>query len=405
MDAPPTAGQPKTLYVGNLDPSVTEELIMALFGQMGPVKGCKIIREMAHFNPNAANGYPPQPPDPYAFVEFANHDAALAALTAMNKRQCMNRELRVNWAANSGGVGAGSGGGHGGGHGGMGGGGGPKHQQKVDTSSHHHIFVGDLSPEIETETLRNAFAPFGEISDCRVVRDPTTLKSKGYGFCSFVKKEDAQTAIEQMNGQFLGSRSIRTNWATRKPPPLGGGGGNSYGDHSKGHGKPLDYDTVFNQASEMNHTVYVGGLAESDDNQIRRAFSTFGRIQEVRYFKDKGYAFVRFDNKESACNAIVALNMTEISGSTVKCSWGKEGGGNPQPHGGYGGPPPHHQGGYPPHGGYGGYQGGQQFYHQQPPQQYMYPPQQGYMMAHGGNQGGYYQQNPYDYQAAGGYGQ
>ena len=41
---------------------------------------------------------------------------------------------------------------------------------KQDTSLHHHIFVGDLSPEIDTETLRNAFAPFGEISDCRVVR-------------------------------------------------------------------------------------------------------------------------------------------------------------------------------------------------------------------------------------------
>jgi len=46
---------------------------------------------------------------------------------------------------------------------------------------HYHIFVGDLSPEIETQTLREAFLPFGEISDCRVVRDPQTLKSKGYG--------------------------------------------------------------------------------------------------------------------------------------------------------------------------------------------------------------------------------
>ena len=34
---------------------------------------------------------------------------------------------------------------------------------------------------------------------------------------------------------------------------------------------------------------------------------------QVRYFKDKGYAFVRFDNKESACNAIVALHLTEVS--------------------------------------------------------------------------------------------
>ena len=38
-------GGPKTLYVGNLHPEVTEHLLLALFGQIGPVKGCKIIRE------------------------------------------------------------------------------------------------------------------------------------------------------------------------------------------------------------------------------------------------------------------------------------------------------------------------------------------------------------------------
>ena len=54
--------------------------------------------------------------------------------------------------------------------------------------------------------------------DCRVVRDPQTLKSKGYGFVSFMKKVEAENAIALMNGQWLGSRSIRTNWATRKPP-------------------------------------------------------------------------------------------------------------------------------------------------------------------------------------------
>ena len=73
----------KTLYVGNLDHSVTEELILALFGQIGPVKGCKIIRE-------------PGGGDPYCFVEFTNHPAASAALTAMNRRICLGKEMKVN---------------------------------------------------------------------------------------------------------------------------------------------------------------------------------------------------------------------------------------------------------------------------------------------------------------------
>ena len=173
---------PRTLYVGNLDPSVTEDLILALFGQIGPCKGCKIICEPGN--------------DPYAFVEFADHGSAQAALMAMNKRMCLGREMKVNWATS------------------------PGNQPKQDTSKHFHIFVGDLSPDIEAHQLREAFAPFGQISDCKIIRDPQTLKSKGYGFVSFVKKEDAETAIGAMNGQWIGSRAIRTNWATRKPPAL-----------------------------------------------------------------------------------------------------------------------------------------------------------------------------------------
>ena len=74
----------------------------------------------------------------------------------------------------------------------------------------------------------------------------------------------------------------------------------------------------------MNFTVYCGGISDSDENTIRAAFSPYGRILEIRYFRDKGYAFVRYDNKVSACSAIVAINGTDIGSSSVKCSWGKE---------------------------------------------------------------------------------
>ncbi len=137
----------------------------------------------------------------------------------------------------------------------------------------------------------------------------------------------------QMNGQWLGSRAIRTNWATRKPPGFGGGGGTGRNDALGGGAReirPLNYDVVFSQASAANCTVYCGGLLNGDDDLIRRTFSPFGRIMEVRYFRDKGYAFIRYDNKESACNAIVAVHGTEVNNSTVKCSWGKENGGHPQ---------------------------------------------------------------------------
>ncbi|XP_034662180.1 nucleolysin TIA-1 isoform X2 [Drosophila subobscura] len=199
-----------------------------------------------------------------------------------------------------------------------------QHQQMVGSNSkpeQFHIFVGDLSAEIETQQLKDAFTPFGEISDCRVVRDPQTLKSKGYGFVSFVKKSEAETAITAMNGQWLGSRSIRTNWATRKPPAT----------KADMNAKPLTFDEVYNQSSPTNCTVYCGGINGAlsgflNEEILQKTFSPYGTIQEIRVFKDKGYAFVRFSTKEAATHAIVAVNNTEINQQPVKCAWGKESG-------------------------------------------------------------------------------
>ncbi|XP_046455216.1 nucleolysin TIA-1-like isoform X1 [Daphnia pulex] len=188
-----------------------------------------------------------------------------------------------------------------------------------NSNEHFHIFVGDLSPEIETHTLRDAFAAFGEISDCRVVRDPQTLKSKGYGFVSFVKKSDAENAIAGMNGQWLGTRAIRTNWATRKPPAPKDGAFFSAGS------KPMSYEEVFGQSSSTNCTVYCGNLAQgSTEEALQKIFGPYGQIQEIRVFKDKGYAFIRFASKESATQAIVSVHNTDLNGQNVKCSWGKE---------------------------------------------------------------------------------
>lgn len=276
---------PKTLYVGSLDPSVTEELLCTLFSQMGVVKSCKIIREASN--------------DPYAFIEYANHQSAQTALAAMNKRMFLKKEIKVNWATS------------------------PGNQPKTDTSQHHHIFVGDLSPEIETETLREAFAPFGEISNCRIVRDPQTLKSRGYAFVSFVKKAEAENAIAMMNGQWLGSRSIRTNWSTRKPP--------APRENAKGikSGKPPAFEDIYNNTSPTNTTVYCGGFPQNaiTEDLIQKHFAQFGHILDTRVFKDKGYAFIRFASKESAARAIEGTHNSEVQGYPVKCYWGKENGG------------------------------------------------------------------------------
>ncbi|KAG1669457.1 Nucleolysin TIAR [Nymphon striatum] len=130
---------------------------------------------------------------------------------------------------------------------------------------------------------------------------------------------EAEAAMQSMNGQWLAGRAIRTNWATRKPPaPRSAGDGNS---------KPLTFDEVYNQSSPTNCTVYCGGISQGlSDDIMHKTFSQFGPIQEIRVFKDKGYAFIRFATKESATHAIVSVHNTDVNGQGVKCSWGKESG-------------------------------------------------------------------------------
>ncbi|XP_069799026.1 cytotoxic granule associated RNA binding protein TIA1 isoform X2 [Dendropsophus ebraccatus] len=241
--------------------------------------------------------------DPYCFVEFFEHRHAAASLAAMNGRKIMGKEVKVNWATT------------------------PSSQKKDANSSsvvstlrsqdHFHVFVGDLSPEITTDDIKAAFGPFGRISDARVVKDMTTGKSKGYGFVSFFNKWDAENAIAQMGGQWLGGRQIRTNWATRKPPAPK----STYESNTK----QLSYEEVVNQSSPSNCTVYCGGVTSGLTEQLmRQTFSPFGQIMEVRVFPDKGYSFVRFSAHESAAHAIVSVNGTTIEGHVVKCYWGKE---------------------------------------------------------------------------------
>lgn len=149
------------------------------------------------------------------------------------------------------------------------------------------------------------------------MKDPQTLVHKGYGFVSFVNKIDAETAINQMNGQWLNSRKIRTNWAARKvtQPTETSGMINKF---------KLDYSEVWSRASDTNTTVYCGGITNITEDLVRATFGMYGPVVGIHAFPDRGYAFIRFANKEAACSAICGVHGQEINGFVAKCSWGKE---------------------------------------------------------------------------------
>jgi len=297
------------LYVGNLSPRVTEYMLTEIFAVAGPVQHVKIIpdRNYQHGGLN------------YGFVEYIDMRAAETALQTLNGRKIFDTEIRVNWAYQG-------------------------QQNKEDTTGHYHVFVGDLSPEVNDDVLAKAFSAFGTMSDARVMWDMNSGKSRGYGFLAFRDKTDAEQAIATMNGEWLGSRAIRVNWANQKtqgaaagavPSPRPGGAGSAPAPINF-QGGPLSYESVVQQTPSYNSTVYVGNLVPyCTQADLIPLFQSIGYLSEIRMQADRGFAFVKLDTHEHAAMAIVQLQGQMVHGRPIKCSWGKDraDGGTTQPGG------------------------------------------------------------------------
>ncbi len=87
------------------------------------------------------------------------------------------------------------------------------------------LFVGGLSWGTDDDGLRQAFEVHGTVTEAKVINDRDTGRSRGFGFVTFDNAEDADTAIEQMNGSELDGRSLNVNVANDRPRGGGGGGG------------------------------------------------------------------------------------------------------------------------------------------------------------------------------------
>ena len=87
------------------------------------------------------------------------------------------------------------------------------------------LYVGNLSWGTTDDGLREAFESFGQVSEARVITDRDTGRSRGFGFVTFDNDEDADNAIQQMDGKDLDGRPLRVNEAQDRGPRGGGGGG------------------------------------------------------------------------------------------------------------------------------------------------------------------------------------
>jgi len=88
-----------------------------------------------------------------------------------------------------------------------------------------NIYVGNLSHQATEDDLRQAFEAFGQVESVNIIKDRFSGESRGFGFVEIASKQEAQKAIEEMNGKDLMGRAVNVNEARPKTNRRDGGGG------------------------------------------------------------------------------------------------------------------------------------------------------------------------------------
>jgi RNA recognition motif-containing protein len=96
------------------------------------------------------------------------------------------------------------------------------------------LFVGNLSFNTTENDLNDAFAAFGTVTETNLMMDRTTGRPRGFGFVTMGSADEAQKAIDGMNGKDMDGRALTVNVAKPREERSGGGGGGGRREYSGG---------------------------------------------------------------------------------------------------------------------------------------------------------------------------
>ncbi|EDN10223.1 polyadenylate-binding protein [Histoplasma mississippiense (nom. inval.)] len=263
--AGPSTTQPHSasLYVGELDPSVTEAMLFELFSSIGQVASIRVCRDAVT---RRSLGY--------AYVNYNNTADGERALEDLNYTLIKGKPCRIMWS---------------------------QRDPALRKTGQGNVFIKNLDTAIDNKALHDTFAAFGNILSCKVAQDEFG-NSKGYGFVHYETAEAATNAIKHVNGMLLNEKKVFVGHHIAKK----------------------DRQSKFEEMKANFTNVYVKNLdTEVSNEEFRELFEKYGEITSASISRDgetgksRGFGFFYFLKHESAAAAVEELNDKEYKGQKL----------------------------------------------------------------------------------------
>uniref|UniRef100_A0A672YYG2 Polyadenylate-binding protein n=1 Tax=Sphaeramia orbicularis TaxID=375764 RepID=A0A672YYG2_9TELE len=254
------------IFIKNLDKSIDNKALYDTFSAFGNILSCKVVCDE-----NGSKGY--------GFVHFETQEAAERAIEKMNGMLLNDRKVFVGRFKS-------------------------RKEREAELGARAkeftNVYIKNFGEDMDDEKLRELFSKYGNAMSIRVMTDDGG-KSRGFGFVSFERHEDAQKAVDEMNGKEFNGKLIYVGRAQKKVE------------------RQTELKRKFEQMKQDRMTryqgvnLYVKNLDDGiDDERLRKEFSPFGTITSAKVMmeggRSKGFGFVCFSSPEEATKAVTEMN-------------------------------------------------------------------------------------------------
>ncbi|CAF4113810.1 unnamed protein product, partial [Rotaria sordida] len=257
------------VFITNLDKNIDNKSLYDTFSAFGNILSCKIITDEG----GQSKGF--------GFVRFETQEAADNAINKVNgmlladKKVYVGRFISRNQRADAGG-----------------------------SRKFTNIFIKNFGNQLDEEKLRELFSKHGKILSFKIENDESG-QSKGFGYCSFENPEEAEEAVQALNGYSVGDKQLYVGRFQKKNERLS----------EIKRKKDLQRQERMNKYRGVN--LYIKNLDDTiDDECLKKEFSKFGTITSAKVMtengRSKGFGFVCFSAPDEATKAV-----TEMNGSIV----------------------------------------------------------------------------------------